>query len=57
MMSETLMVICPGNVASERYILTLKAVLKGTSARVRTYMDGPLETSASCLPCRWTRVV
>ena len=42
-MTNTLTVLCPGDAASERYALTLKAVLKGTSARVRTYMDGPLE--------------
>ena len=42
-MTDTLTVLCPGDAASERYALTLKAALKGTSARVRTCMDVPLK--------------
>ena len=44
-MAEKLIVLCPGETASERFALTLEHALKGNSARVLTRLDGPVENA------------
>lgn len=42
-MSQDLTVICPGETASERFVRTLEAALRGRRSQVRPRLEGPLE--------------